>query len=820
MARPSSTPDGTAFRSRRLDLAGQRDFARPGAGPVRRRAIAEHSGAWLRELWHDASAGRALSGVALAAVGSLARGESGPLSDLDLVLLHHPRGLTDPEVAAFAERLWYPVWDSGVRLDHSVRTVTECRTVASADLTAAIGLLDLAHVAGDPDVVAAARSTVAHDWRANARTRLPEVERWLAARYARHGDLAQLLEPDLKEARGGLRDMAVLRALAAAWLTDRPHGDVDTAYGHLLDVRDALHVATGRARDRLGREDQEACAALLGEPDADALVASVGASARVISYAAQTTLRRARQSQRARVLRVRARRPRLTPLGYGLHEHEGEAVLGSTSAVGSDPLLPFRAAVAAARNGLPLAPATLRNLAGRTPPLPEPWPDLARGLFTDLLATGPGLVPVWEGLDLAGIIDQWLPEWAAVRCRPQRSPVHRHTVDRHLVETTVLASGLVRELDRPDLLLLAALLHDIGKVAGARDHASTGGAVAERVLHRMGVPDAEAELVVRLVGEHLTLVELATRRDATDPATVDALCEAVGGSVQTLEMLRALTEADARAAGPLAWTDWRAALVERLHGLALGALRGAGHNPSSVPTEPACGGWAEDLTGAQLEELAMGRPVVSVEARGGAQRLVVVARDRAGLFADSAGLLAAHGFAIRSATVRTHEQVAVNEWLLDSPDGNVADADRFARDLVRVAAGDRGPFAMLERRPASQPLRSRPGSLDQTRALVLGRVPGPPDQTRALVLGGVSQTATVIEVRAADRPGLVRDIGLALARSSVRIRSAHVATHAGQALDTFYVTEFGGGALTPARAARAVATIIEACDRPGPPGLG
>jgi [protein-PII] uridylyltransferase len=789
---------GTAFRAPRLALAGTRDFATPGLGTARRRATSEHRREWLGGLWETARAGRRLDGVALAAVGSLGRAEPGPLSDLDLVLLHHPRGLSGPDVATFADRLWYPIWDSGLRLDHSVRTVTECREVAAADLTAAMGLLDIAHVAGDPHVVAAARSTVAHDWRANARTRLPELEESLAARYARHGDLAHLVEPDLKEARGGLRDMVLLRALTAAWLTDRPHGDVDAAYAHLLDVRDALHVVTGRDRSRLGRDDQDACAALLGEPDADALLARVSASARVVAYAAHTTLRRALQSQRARTLRVTTRRPQLTPLGYGLYRHEGEAVLGSSSAARSDPFLPLRAAVVAARNNLSLAPATLLNLAHDAPPLPEPWPELARELFTELLAAGPGLVPVWEGLDLAGIIDGWLPEWAGVRCRPQRSPVHRHTVDRHLVETVVVASGMLRDLDRPDLLLLAALLHDIGKVQGAQDHSLAGARMAEAVLCRMGVPEGDRALVVRLVHEHLTLVELATKRDPTDPATMDALSSAVAGSGATLELLRVLTEADARAAGPLAWTDWRAGLVERL--CVLGRRDLAPGGSADAPVEPVLPAWAEAVTTTHLEELAMGRPVVAVEALGGVHRLVVLDRDRAGLFADTAGLLAAHGFAIRSATVRTHDGLAVNEWWVDSPGEEAPVAERIMRDLVRLAAGDRGPLAVLDRRAGTG--RPRP------------MAPGAQEQSRALVLGGVSDLATVIEVRAADRPGLLRDIGMALARASLAVRSAHVATHAGQVLDTFYVTEHGGGRLRPPRAAHAVAAVIEACDGP------
>ena len=277
----------------RLDLAGTRGFTAPGAGQVRRAAIAELSRRWITELWVTATYGARMDGVALACVGSLARGDSGPLSDFDLVLLHDGRSMSKKEITSLADRIWYPIWDGGVKLDHSVRSVGECRSVAAADLSAAVGLLDLDLLAGDEQVVAAARSTLGHDWRANARRRLPELVESLEARHRSHGDLAQSSEPDLKEARGGLRDMSVLRALTAAWLADRPHGQVDTAYCTLLDARDALHVVTGRGRDRLGLQEHDAVAALLGQPDADTMLSVVGTAARTVSYAIDGTARRA-----------------------------------------------------------------------------------------------------------------------------------------------------------------------------------------------------------------------------------------------------------------------------------------------------------------------------------------------------------------------------------------------------------------------------------------------------------------------------------------------------------------------------------------------
>ncbi|HEV7173342.1 [protein-PII] uridylyltransferase [Pedococcus sp.] len=782
--------------ARRLDLAGARGFDAPGAGPTRRDAMGSLTRTWLGQVWEAALDGRSSEGLALAAVGSLARGDAGPLSDVDLVLLHYGRSVGGEDLRELADRIWYPVWDAGVRLDHSVRTVSQCRTVAAGDLTAAVGLLDLDRVAGDAEVVAAARSTVAHDWRANARKRLPQLVDGLRARHARHGDLAQSIEPDLKEAHGGLRDMTVLNALVAAWLTDRPHGEVDEAHRILLDVRDAVHVVTGKGRDRLTREDHDGVAALLGHDDADELLIDVSNAARTIAYAIDGTVRRAGQSQRARTLRVGPRRPQLNPLGFGMYEHDGEVVLGPRNALATDPLLPLRAAVVAARNNLPIAPTTLANLAAQAPQLTSPWPVIARDLFADLLATGPGLVGVWEGLDQAGVIDRWFPEWAAVRSRPQRNAVHRHTVDRHLIETVVLAGGLVRGVHRADLLLLGALLHDIGKVRDAHDHSAAGAPVAAAMATRLGYPEQDVATIELLVREHLTLIDLATRRDHQDPGTVTAARAAAGGSREVFDLLLALTEADASAAGPQAWTDWRATLLGQL---AEATRRGWEEGTVAPPSE------AATVSEADLESVASGEPRVVVRPQGGSYRIDVFDRDRLGLFADTAGLLAAYGMVVRTAILRTLDGVAANEWHVETPSGEPPDEQRIVRGLERLAQGDRAPLGLLERRRqfAGQP-SARASS-------------GSPGQARALVVPRASEEATVIEVRAQDRPGLLHELGLAFAKAGLSVRSAHIATYAGQTLDTFYVTEFGGRLLSPAKVAQTVSVVIDTCDG-NPPG--
>lgn len=776
--------------ARRRVLADPRGFHAAGAGPLRRQASAQAVSDNLVELWIQATGGNRVDGVALACVGSLARREVGPLSDVDLVLLH--RGSDQGEVTALADRLWYPLWDNGIRFDHSVRTIAQSRDTAGRDLSAAVGLLDIAHLAGDETIVAAVRSTTAHDWRKHARTRLPELVESLSARHQREGELCHLIDPDLKEAKGGLRDMGILRALTAAWLADRPHGDVDAAYEQLLDVRDALHVVTGRARERLGREEQDSVAALLGIDGDDALLAQVSESARLIGYALDGTLRRATQSRQARTLRIAARRPSLSPLGHGLFLHEGEVVLGPGVDPATNPLLPMRAALAAARAGATIAPRTLDNLAAHAPALPVPWTQATRDVVADLLATGRALVPVWEGLDIAGLVTRWLPAWREIRCRPQRNPVHRHTVDRHIIETVVLANEFIRDVRRPDLFVLAALLHDVGKVAGAADHSDTGAAIAGQELSRMGYPDADRAVVVSLVREHLTLVELATRRDVRDPATIERAVAAVGADEETLVMLRALSEADARAVGGQAWSAWRATLLADLYEAAVQTIRGIS------PVEAARRAQPDDDQRAVRERVASsGVPVVRVDACDDGFGVLIGTRDRTGLFADLAGWFAAHGFGVRSALLETIEDVAVDRWTVTSTDGQPPTVEDLTRDLRRLDAGDHTPLRRLARRRAATTGDRTTGS--------------PATATRVLLLPEDSQRATVLEVRATDRPGLLHDIGRALADNRISVSSAHVATYAGQAVDTFYVTG-PGGPLAPAAAARAIGVIIDACD--------
>ncbi|MGW6409871.1 [protein-PII] uridylyltransferase [Streptomyces vinaceus] len=777
------------------------------SGPSRRSALAGLTDDWLNALFTTAQRESGVRGAALVAVGGYGRAELSPRSDLDLLLLHD--GKAEPRaLSALADRVWYPVWDLGVALDHSVRTPAEARKTAAEDLKVHLGLLDARPVAGDAGLLAGLRTSVLADWRNQAAKRLPQLHELCRERAERAGELRFLLEPDLKEARGGLRDATALRAVAASWLADAPREGLAEARRRLLDARDALHLVSGRATDRLALQEQDQVAARLGLLDADALLREVYEAARVIAYAGDVTWREV-----GRVLRARAARPRLrgllgargaaaaerAPLAEGVVESEGEAVLALAARPDRDPVLALRFGAAAAQAGLPVSLHAVRRIAAQAKPLPVPWPAEAREQLLTLLGAGEPTVAVWEALEAEGLITRLLPDWERVRCRPQRNPVHTWTVDRHLVETAVRASALTRRVGRPDLLLMAALLHDIGK-GWPGDHSVAGETIAHDVAVRVGFDERDAAVLGVLVRHHLLLIDTATRRDLDDPATVRAVAEAVG-STGTLEILHALTEADALATGPAAWSTWRGSLVADLVARVASVLRGA----PPVPAEPAIPTTEQERLA--VEALRTGEPVLALHARREEDEavgveLVVAVPDQPGVLPAVAGVLALHRLTVRAADLRSLElaelagEVLVLRWRVAAEYGALPEAARLRTDLIRALDGSLDVPAKLADREAAYPRRR-------------GVVPPPP---RITVVPEVSSLATVLEVRAPDAVGLLHRIGRALESRGVRVRSAHVSTLGANAVDSLYVVDPDGKPLPPA-AATALAAALEAALR-------
>jgi [protein-PII] uridylyltransferase len=778
-------PD-TSLRERRQKLLSRTDLQ----GDEFCRAYSAEADEWLSGV-ADRAVGETNLHLALLAVGGYGRSSLCPYSDLDVVLLHSGHR----DIKAVADAIWYPVWDEGVHLDHSVRRPAEVLTAAADDVRVALGLLDARLVWGDPKVADPLIADARKAWRDSLGPRyLPDLQAQMAERHAVAGDVAFLLEPDLKESHGGLRDVSVLRAISAYAPLLADYADLASlgeATSVLTRVRVELHRIAGREQDRLLLQDQDQIAAALGIADADVLMSAVSAAGRQIAWVSDDVWRRRRlwdptPKRRRRLLRSDDRpgkheQSSPVPVGPDMVDVDGEIALAPTAAVSEDTSLAFRLAATAAERDQPIARGSLHRLADRMPPPSDPWdPDLLAALVR-LLAAGRPAIDKLESLDQHGLLVRIIPEWAAVRNKPQRNAYHTYTVDRHLLEAAALASELTGSVERPDLLLIGALLHDIGK-GYPGDHTDVGMDVVRKMSTRMGFSSDDIEILVDLVRHHLLLPDTATRRDLDDPTTVANVARAAGTPV-TLHLLGALTEADSRATGPSAWGSWKAGLVAELVSRADRELAG-----ESKPTGPVAIPLAYRTL---MEEVrSSGLPSVSLDP----PQVVVAAPDRPGLLSDVAGALALHGMDVRAANVSGEDGVAVEVFTVEVARGTWPDTARLREDLAAVLAHQLPIEERLTERGRVYPVRRRSAA----------HLPG----TDVRVDNDASDSATVLEVRAPDEVGLLHRITRVLFEANLDVVSARVSTLGELVVDAFYVREgIGTKVIDPDRLDQITAAI-------------
>ena len=697
--------------------------------------------------------------IAVCAIGGYGRKELCPGSDIDVLLIHDQ----SVDVLPIAEKIWYPLWDAGLKLGHQVGTQEEILNLAESSLETATSLLSSRSIAGDNEIVDLLAEKAQEQWIERFRKYLKELGSTVEDRYKQYGEVAFLLEPELKQGRGGLRDAHILQWMEIAepiLITSESTVLLD-AVETLLSVRVELHRVTGKRSDRLLLELQDEVAEQLKYKNADELMGAVANAARVITWTGDGAARRIERIRQSRPIRKSLSKLRNRGIAPDLDLDTGRLGLTQKADM-TDPFLPLRAAVTATKCGAYLERVSLEKLAESKTEIPQTWPEEARELLIELLMSGPDAVPIIEDLDQYGLFAHLIPEWESCRSKPQRNAYHRFTVDRHLLETVSIAAGLTETVSKPDLLVLGALLHDIGK-GYPGDHTEVGMELVENIAKRMGYENNDVELLVGMIEHHLLLPDVATRRDLDDDGTIKSVASAVK-TLSLLSLLDALTEADSIATGSSAWSTWKAGLVRELVTRVQHVLSGGDIDDvveAGFPSQK------------QLDVMLTGEEVFS----GDQFELTVIINDRPGVFSKIAGVLALNGHDVIGADAFSEDGRALSVFSVAEKSYDLPKWEEISQQ-VQLALDGRLDLAV------------RLG--ERSRIYTSASTSAKPFEPKVEVDNLTSDFATVLEVSCPDGVGVLYRITRAFAELDLNIVRARVQTLGSDVVDAFYVLDAKG----------------------------
>ncbi len=782
--------------------------------------------------------------LVLAALGGYGRGELHPSSDIDIMVIYE--GEMTPSVQRITQEILYTLWDLGLQVGHSCRSLPDCLAIARTDFPSRTSMQEARYLAGDKRLFQRFQKVLRENlYRKNfaqfLETTLAEREQ----RYRKYGASPYIGEPNVKESAGGLRDIHTAMWLASSkfgartlqeladkgLINDRERGAADDALTFLWRVRNEIHFLSVHKNDVLARDLQLQIAKNLGYVDdhdvlgVEKFMHEYYLHARVIHRVSRRLIARCQETLGGRG--SAARRLRQEALADGLLVFNGRLHLaeGVMRAFHQDPIRLMRVFWHMHRTRAELSIDLERAIEDSLRLVDDAFrrSSEARDLFLAICRNWGRVAQTLNEMHELGVLGLYLPEFGALTCLVQYDVYHKYTADRHSLlaveNLEALAPGrsaesegiaqVLTEVERTELLVLGMLLHDIGKAKG-HGHVAKGVPLIKAVAERLRLPPHDAATLTFLVEHHLLMSHVAQRRDIDDPKTIESFAAAVQNP-QRLRMLYLLTFADMRAVGPGVLTQWRATILWELYQRTLAHLTGG------VPERPGREAVAERV----LQELAgeqsraeVGKHLAAMSDRycwtTGVQRiashlrlieqleeeeeatdifhhpelgfsdLVVVTRDRPGLFSLIAGTLAANGINILSAQIHTRSDgIAIDTFQVNDLSGEAVMAEarwvRILGDLRRVIGGELAVEALLAER---RPRRRR----EET---ILGAV-------KAALDNYLSDTHTVVEIKSPDRVGLLYLITRTLSGEGLDISSARIATEIDQAFDVFYVTDRHG----------------------------
>jgi [protein-PII] uridylyltransferase len=800
--------------------------------------------------------------MVLVALGGYGRGELHPLSDLDLMVIYE--GDLGPLVQRVTQGLLYTLWDLGLQVGHAVRGLADCVAMARTDFASRTSMQQARYLIGDRRLFNRFRKVLSEnvyrkDFAQFLETTLAERDQ----RYRKFGGSPYMGEPNVKESAGGLRDIHTAMWLASTkfgtrtlqeladkrLITERERRMTDEALTFLWRVRNELHFLSGHKNDVLARDVQPQIAKNFGYASDEVSLAvekfmrDYYLHARVVHRVSRRLIARCRETlTRPRPVQRRLRQDALAD-GLFVLDDQLHLVEPDGRALRENPTRLMRAFWHSHRFGCDLGVDVERAIEESLGLIDERFQrsPAVRDLLLAICLSWGRVAPTLREMHELGVLGRYLPEWGALTCLVQYDVYHRFTADQHSLlaveNLEAIAPGqspesesaaeVLNEVERPDLLMLGMLLHDIGKGEG-HGHVAKGIPLIRALTARIGLLAADADTVAFLVAHHLTLSHMAQRRDIDDPKTVASLAE-VAGTPERLRMLYLLTFADMRAVGPGVMTGWQARVLWELYVRAMAHLTGGrierpGREIMADRVWEALGG--EGSRRAVMAHLAMMserylhttspqriaahlRLCERLEddaaafelfhhADLGSSDLVIVTRDVPGLFSIIAGALAAGSINILSAQIHTRaDGIAIDTFQVNDPFGEAVTEDARWRgtleSLTRVLRGEQTVEALLAEGRVARAAREP--------------VAGPP---KISLDNRLSDTHTVVEVKCPDRVGLLYIITRTLSVLGLDIGSARIATEIDQAYDSFYVTDRQGRRIEDPAAMDRVREALEA----------
>lgn len=797
--------------------------------------------AFVREHFEKA-AGSINGKVAIVALGGYGRKEFFPFSDIDLLLLHDWRSASSMQ--ELSEAILYPLWDSGFDVGHSVRNIKNAIRFAREDFIFQVALLDARLLAGSAELFDKLQLKYQKKILEGHRHEFVRtMQEYMSERREKYGCHSYLLEPHIKESKGGMRDIQAILWTAKAVFGLKDIADIENSamitaqdrdsflisWNMLIRIRNRLHYLSRRKNDQLVFEYQEEMASAFGFKDKDGQLAverfmrEVYAHLQTIGVVTDLFFDHVGEA-----LGLTGKERREKQLEKNLVLLNGSIRLTDTEQLNKKPNLLLRLFLQAGRVNKPLHHRTRQLVSEHLNLVDDDFRSSSQNakIFLTLLTQSKEPFPVLESMLETGFLTAYLPEYGWIESLAQHDLYHVFTVDRHQLQTVAEVTKLKEEkpdlfadLPAPHLLYLAALFHDIGK-GRKKDHSLLGADMAQVAAIRLGLSQEQAEQLSFLIEHHLYIPEKAMRRDLEDQDFIAQAAKLIGNQ-DNLTMLYLLSVADSKATGPSAWSDWKAGLMAEFYLRVKSCLAQACETDEKLPKNDELDQqgiqWLQEQIREQLpekiepERLAalpddyirsftpemvirhlslvqenrtrlQQKALLFPEQRQGYYSLLVISKDRSGLLAKLCAVLALHNLNVLAAQIFTWDDDIAVDVLDVSPfaEGEFSDHDWESLDRDLN-------LALNYRLDVGLQIHNKLNSYGFKPKKAVQQL-----EEHVLIDNSSSSRYTIIEVHAGERLGALYQLTQTLTDLGLDIHRAKIATEVEQLIDIFYVTKRNG----------------------------